>query len=448
MLGTAATAFVVWYVTSRHTLQNSRPLGGPEIDISHAPRVQSETTIAIDPSHPHLLLAGSNDELFVTRVYSSRDRGRDWRSLGGPPLANRAQCGDGDPAITISRDGSEYYAFLADLSCTQGNERPHLFVAARSRFGAQWRSYAVAHTGGPHFLWDDKPAIAVDDSSETKYRGRVYLVWSRLVNQDFEVLEISRSDDDGHTWATPIPVGADRFSPQTSSVAVGPGGVVYVAAADPLRGGLWLARSTDGGVHFVGPHRVASTAPLYSTACHASAFPVPAQADRCVNANPIVNVFSRGRHAGEVVLTYETREQNGTQGVYAEAFDDRLRRLFRVRVNPADHKPADQFLPASAIDPITEDLWSCFYDTTGDASRTHAWYTCTVSHDGGRTWLSPVRAADAPSDETHGGYQQYGDYEGVAAFGGVAHPIWTDTRKEPSRAEEVYTTAIRATRLR
>jgi len=148
------------------------------------------------------------------------------------------------------------------------------------------------------------------------------------------------------------------------------------------------------------------------------------------------------------VLTYETREQNGTQGVYAEAFDDRLRRLFRVRVNPADHKPADQFLPASAIDPITEDLWSCFYDTTGDASRTHAWYTCTVSHDGGRTWLSPVRAADAPSDETHGGYQQYGDYEGVAAFGGVAHPIWTDTRKEPSRAEEVYTTAIRATRLR
>src|SRR5437588_8771228 len=127
--------------------------------------------------------------------------------------------------------------------------------------------------------------------------------------------------------------------------------------------------------------RVASTAPLYSTACHASAFPVPAQADRCVNANPIVNVFSRGPHAGEVVLTYETREQNGTQGVYAEAFDDRLQRLFRVRVNPADHKPADQFLPASAIDPVTEDLWSCFYDTTGDASRTHAWYTCTVSHD-------------------------------------------------------------------
>ena len=265
LLGTAATAFVVWYVTSRHTLHNSRPLGGPEIDISHAPRVATTEEEVRWRAY----------ELFVTRVYSSRDRGRDWRSLGGPPLANRAQCGDGDPAITISRDGSEYYAFLADLSCTQGNERPHLFVAARSRFGAQWRSYAVAHTGGPHFLWDDKPAIAVDDSSETKYRGRVYLVWSRLVNQDFEVLEISRSDDDGHTWATPIPVGADRFSPQTSSVAVGPGGVVYVAAADPLRGGLWLARSTDGGVHFVGPHRVASTAPLYSTACHASAFPVP-----------------------------------------------------------------------------------------------------------------------------------------------------------------------------
>lgn len=223
---------------------------------------------------------------------------------------------------------------------------------------------------------------------------------------------------------------------------------MYVVALDPVEGVLWVAESTDGGRGFSDLHPIATTAPRYSRKCAESEFPIPAQAQRCVHANPIVNAFAKGAHKGEVVVTYETREANGTQGVFVEGFDAHLQRLFRVRVNPPDRKPADQFLPASAIDPVTEDLWTCFYDTTGDSTRTHAWYTCTVSRDGGRTWAAPVRAAGVPSDETQGGFLQYGDYEGVAADDGVAHPIWTDTRREAESAEEVYSSAIRAAAVR
>ncbi len=46
--------------------------------------------------------------------------------------------------------------------------------------------------------------------------------------------------------------------------------------------------------------------------------------------------------------------------------------------------------------------------------------------------------------------REYGDYEGLAVAGGVAHPIWTDTRRLRTLAEEVYTTTLseRSFRLR
>jgi hypothetical protein len=37
---------------------------------------------------------------------------------------------------------------------------------------------------------------------------------------------------------------------------------------------------------------------------------------------------------------------------------------------------------------------------------------------------------------------EYGDYAGLAAANGVAHPMWTDTRDLASNGEEIYTTAL------
>ena len=63
---------------------------------------------------------------------------------------------------------------------------------------------------------------------------------------------------------------------------------------------------------------------------------------------------------------------------------------------------------------------------------------------GGVTWVRPVRAATTPSNETvrRATSFEYGDYEGLAAAGGVAHPLWTDSRDLTTRAEEIYTTVL------
>ncbi len=83
-------------------------------------------------------------------------------------------------------------------------------------------------------------------------------------------------------------------------------------------------------------------------------------------------------------------------------------------------------------------LWVCYYDTRGDRSRLAAVYSCTASPDGGRGFAPPAPAASVASNERQPGADShgFGDYEGLAVFGGVAHPIWTDSRDLDRLGEE------------
>ena len=59
-----------------------------------------------------------------------------------------------------------------------------------------------------------------------------------------------------------------------------------------------------------------------------------------------------------------------------------------------------------------------------------------------------MQVTTAPTNETCCGAQlhdQYGDYEGIAAYNGISHPVWTDRRAAvASLNEEVFTAVIRA----
>jgi hypothetical protein len=52
--------------------------------------------------------------------------------------------------------------------------------------------------------------------------------------------------------------------------------------------------------------------------------------------------------------------------------------------------------------------------------------------------------ANVASDETQKGAHasEYGDYQGLAAASGVAHPIWTDSRDLSRLKEEIYTAPV------
>src|SRR5262249_56657499 len=62
-----------------------------------------------------------------------------------------------------------------------------------------------------------------------------------------------------------------------------------------------------------------------------------------------------------------------------------------------------------------------------------------------------LRVTDQQSDESVNNPHAigwYGDYEGLVAYGGVAHPVWIDARASNFAAglsEEVFTAAVRYT---
>ena len=87
-------------------------------------------------------------------------------------------------------------------------------------------------------------------------------------------------------------------------------------------------------------------------------FVLPQQAVRCLGPNPTLAVSKQ-----RVFLTYGVVGPDTTQDVDVAVFDRALRPLSRGRAGPADPKKSDQFWPVSAVDPVTSDLWACFYDT-------------------------------------------------------------------------------------
>jgi hypothetical protein len=426
------TVFLVWWFNRPPPIHDVRPLGGRNVNITRNFRAQWAPSAALDPADARALLAGSIDQLQDTRVYTSEDGGSSWKSLAQPAYT-RSNCGRSDPAVAIGLAHLQLYAFLATVDCRPLD--PHIRVAWRHGASAPWRVVPVAPATRGQFVFDQRPAIAAG-------RGGAVLAWLRFVgatNSDNQRVMVSRSSD-GRTWSAPLRLPFQ--APYQASVAIAPDGDVYLAVADAIRG-LVALRSQDGGRMFGPPRRVVPLQGVFFPTCGHGDMTIAAQPQRCVGPSPAISA-----DRDSVLVTFARRDAEGGFGVEAAVLDRNLRLVRLGEVAPPDDGPRDQFVPASTIDRSTGDLWACFYDTTGDETRKHAWFTCTVSVDDARTWAPPVHAASVRSNETRfsADADGYGDVQAVVAAGGVAHPFWTDSRRLEN-SEEIYTTRLRAREL-
>jgi hypothetical protein len=408
-------------------------LGAPaatlERNVSRAPGDQAEVSIAADPNDPAVLVAASNDfggQGIAQRVYASTDGGATWSSERRPPPPGaNAFCVD--PALAVLPDGRQLHVFACELPRGAGA----VFVAGRVRPAVPWEpARAVARP--PLGSSDDKPAVAVDPTS-----GRAYVLWSRFAGGRWAILA-SRSTDGGRSWSRPRTVAGRGGHLAYASGAVTPDGTL-VAVWSELRGprpGLFSARSRDGGASFTAPRRFASTA-LPDPRCPSPGIAIPAQPRRCIRPSPIVTAGPDGR----VFVTWSDRAANGAQDVLVAE----LGRGFRRRVNAPDGAaPADQFWPVSAVDPQDGTLWACWYDTRRDRSRRTARFLCSASRTRARTWSPAVAASSRRSSMRvpSAGEFEYGDYQGLVAAGGTAHPAWTDARDLRARGAEIWTATL------
>jgi len=226
---------------------------GVKVNQDFSLRPQNETSIAVNPWSPNMLVAGANDYRLGAPIgaafYTSFDGGYTW-SDGIPPYpllaATRGQSdevefleppfGTGDPVLGFGRARAAgsgltpdtpvvYYAYLGVSAsfCEHG-----IFVS-RSTNGLLWARPVVPPLMPPDGLFtpiywsdagncdvfNDKPWLAVDTSGGP-HDGRVYVTWSRFVFEAGRYREspilMSYSDDNAETWASPIEISGSSQS--------------------------------------------------------------------------------------------------------------------------------------------------------------------------------------------------------------------------------------------
>jgi len=167
---------------------------------------------------------------------------------------------------------------------------------------------------------------------------------------------------------------------------------------------------------------------------------IPPQPDRSVDAEPgLAWDRTTGRHAGRVYLVYTIENKNESDDTNVEVrFSDDNGATWSdpTRVN-TDTTRNSQFLPKIGLDPTSGQIGVIWYDARNDLGRggsgdtdgvanTDAQVWGAFSRDG-KTFTPNLRISAGTSNAPDSGNGiDYGDYSGVAIYGGVLHPAWSD----------------------
>jgi len=437
---------------------------GPNVDVSNECGPQSETYIALNPAQPKMLAGGSN-EIFrlPMRGYFSNDGGASWGGvdLPLPPAKGNGLDFGSDPSLAFDSSGNVYYGYIVVFFGNgNGINGTAVAVARSSDGGRTYPQFALFSLAGGSDHFNDKPIITADSSPASPFRDAVYIAWDAAAGgSSGGGVRLARSNDHGATFTTVRiddprgpgrAIGADPF--------VGPNGEVYVAWNDFAANTIAFNRSLDGGVTWGTPHVIASKRLPFDIA-------IPAEFSRGALVYPSCDADrSAGAHRGRLHCSWMDLAASGNTDIFASYSDDGGA-TWSAPVAATDRLAnVDRFNHWLSVDPVTGDANISFYDTrndtTGSRFMTHIYFT--QLHGGGGAWLSPnVRVTDVSSNEHDCSGQfpcaginygnQQGDYAGLVSYGGVSHPIWTDSRRQLDAfggcrtglaMEEVFTASV------
>ena len=435
---------------------------GSNVNVSNECGPQSETFITM--LNTQIIAAGSN-EIFrlPMRGYSSFDGGNTWTGTDlplPPPIGSNGIDFGSDPSLAWDTKGTLFYGYIVVFfSNGTGINGTELAVSRSFDGGLTWTPTFFSFSGGKNHF-NDKPMITTDRNGSSPFRDRVYIAWDAASGGSATgggVL-VATSSDGGKTFG--IVRVDDPHGPGRAIGAVpftGPNGELYVAWNDFAANTIAFSRSFDGGASFGGRTVIAPKTIPFDIG-------IPAEFSRRALVYPACDADrSTGPHRGRLYCSWMDAGERGTD-IFLSTSDDRGSSWSSPRpVGDRLGFAVDRFNHWLAVDPITGDVVVSFYDTRNDTTgqRFETDIYLARSKDGGATFAPDIRVSTESSNEhdCNGLFpcsaidygNQQGDYEGVASYGGVAHPIWTDSRQNTDPApgcrtgmkmEEVFTATV------
>ena len=265
-------------------------------DTAAAP--QNETAIAVDPNDADRVVAGAND--YVTRTwncfvgdtpcsalgdgysgtYFSNNGGATWCCTSSDPshlgtlipgvehLTGGPYDAGGDPAVAFDTRGNVYYAGLG----FDRTAAPNTVTVSRGTFGGSgsltWSAPTFINATTSPAILNDKEWIAVDQNTDSPFRDRIYVSWTRFKfnasngNYVQSPIFFASSSDGGATFTAPKAISGNVLYGQGSRPVVGPDGALYVFWDGSTRlaslDSTYVVKSTDGGATWGKPVQIAT----------------------------------------------------------------------------------------------------------------------------------------------------------------------------------------------
>jgi hypothetical protein len=436
-------------------------------------RTQNEPSVAVDPTNPDIMVAGSNDYCAEIEngsgnvwagYYRSVDGGATWStslvpgypaddSPAGSVSPTHGSCAAaGDPTQSFDGAGRLYYGFICFNRAKPTNGS--IYVARYDDHGASYVRTVQVERGTPSVfgLFQDKINIAVDQSVGTATAGNVYVAWARYSGQAANnVVYFTRSTDGGQTFSKPQRLTQGRGEEQFADIGVGPDGAVYVtyreiAHQGPTQNRIRIVRSTNGGQSFGQPVTVAAIDPFDSTdfgpdTCGDGPF----ACESGLTYARFSSLSAVAADANGVHVVWSARDDDGQAKIFARNSGDGL--TWSEPATPLDSvADGHQYFPDITSGDGT--LSVVFQDTRGDPayspdlppgntaagvnSGDHMNAFVASSTDGGSTWTETQvsGAGSNPNWEVRGFARSpfFGDYNYASAVGATVAAVWTDTR--------------------
>ena len=441
----------------------SAAVDASNVDVSNECGPQSETYITLNTANTRNLAAGSN-EIFrdPMRGYSSSDGGKTWTGVDlplPPAIGNGIRFGS-DPTLAFDSNGNLYYGYIVVFFGNgNGINGTEMAVAKSTDGGKSYPSVTYFSFSGGSDHFNDKPMITTDVNPASPFRDNVYIAWDAATGGSTSGgLRVGTSRDGGATFTVTRaddPQGQGRLIGAVPFV--GTNGELYVAWNDWYANTIAFNRSFDGGQTWDSQRVVAKKTLPFDIA-------IPAERFRGALVYPACDVDrSKGAHRGRLVCSWMDLTSAGVTDILVSYSDDKGATWSAPR--PATDQfafPVDRFNHWLSVDPTNGIVNVAFYDTRNDTTGSRYMTDTYLSRSSdGASFGANVRVSTVSSNEhdcdgvfpcsaINYGNQQ-GDYEGLVAYGGVAHPVWTDSRLQTSSVngcrfpamEEVFTASVK-----
>jgi hypothetical protein len=442
------------------------PSGGgavpTNVDVSKRLGNESEEAIAVNPTNPNNIVVVTNIQEGTVGMFEgvSFDGGQTWTTK---IIGEGTALGDGlgdtccDPSLAFDQYGNLFLSYLYNVE----NVVP---VALSTDGGLNFNVIAnipkppkPPGTKGPsrHGEWR-----YVDQETIVTGEGMVWVVVSASGPIVATGAPVTGLGQVGSFIPAEVVPGTNNCT--YGDVAVGPGGKVMnvctLTQTGQGGGKLFVNVDPDG----LGPAGFGDRVFVEDT--HVGGFDfIPAQPDRSIDAEPgLAWDRTNGAHRGRVYLVYTLEEKNESDdtNIYVRYSDDDGRTWSAARRVNDDTGTNSQFMSKIALDPTTGRIAVVWYDARNDLGLGGPGDTNGLPNDDAQFWgafsgdgtsFTPNVQISAGTSNSHvsGNRIDYGDYSGLAYYGGVAHPAWSDnsnsTGTNPDgtlKKLDIYTAAV------